>query len=899
MAHSTISSTITSLINGMEVNSSNIGKSASNGTAETLNFYKTLEMGSNTISTGIKHNRLLNVIKQGSPEHVDNDLAMMVGDGGFFIVTETTDPNDNAYLYTRSGYFFFDKDGYAKNTEGLYLRVAKFSNTTKDYTNYIKNNIDVGDLVPLNRNDLVSSLKETGNIGLNFSLPLPKPNDIAEKREFTRQFRVFDKIGQEHSIDLKFLRDEENTRKWKIFFSSDENLEIYDNNNNMVHITDEKKLAEEGMDKSAPFEIEFNTKGELIKISKLNQIAVTKNVEITDQKGNIFYKTDQGFFTIENIPAGVSFLQATDDQGNVLWLGADGKGYVDEASAKNAGTTLKYELNADGTIKEVQTTNADGALLWKGSDGNLYAETDALPTGVTFEQAKDLGGNPLYITTDGLQLTLAEIKAQGRLAEASKNINGEPLYLGTDGNEYTETEALDAGVDISLKNQNGESLFIADDGKVYSTNTLPAGVNFVQATNAAGELIYVDATGTKHAYANADAARADADAGNVDIYLKDADGNQLFESANGESFKSLNDAIVAGDTLVQNTNAAGELIYLDSTGTMHAYTDENTARADADAGNVDIYLKDADDNQLFESANGGIYKDSTDAAATGDTLLQLERGGESVFEGSDGNQYTQTELIAAQAADPTLDFATDPTTGNKIPVYKKALNKSFKRTLHKSLQVALNPAPLKAKVPNMQKIQIPMKIAKTEEINTFDWEEKIITDATDPEKIVIGETQLNFMWHDGGTTTTNLDFGKPLDTNTASGLSTKFDSFNGEITQDGNAVGQFQSLSTSVTGEVTVIYDNGLTSPYAKIPVGQFNNPNALQAVSGNAYKQTHESGPLRMTDGKVLTGVIEKSSVDQIRNIIEANNTQKTIGFSVKAYAKQNEVEDMILKTL
>jgi len=894
----TTSATITSLTNGMEVNSSNIGKSAANGTAETLNFFKTLEMGSNVISTGIKHNRMLNVMKQGSPEHVDNDLAMMVGDGGFFVVTETTDPNDHANLYTRSGYFYFDKDGYARNTEGLYLRIAKLNNTSKDYANFIKNNVDIGDLVPLNRNDLVSSMKETTNISLNFSLPLPDPKDIAEKREFSRQFKIYDKIGQEHSIDLKFLRDEENTRKWRIFLSSDEKIEIYDNNNNMVHVSDEKKLAEEGMEKSAPFEVEFNNEGKLIKVAKLNQIAVTKNIEITDAKGNVFYETDDGFYTIENIPAGVNFLQASDDAGNLLWLGADGLGYVDEAAAKAAGTTLKYESTEDGIIKEVQTTNADGALLWKGSDGLLYAETDTLPAGVTFEQAKDEGGNLLYMTTDGLKLTLAQMKAQGKTVEGAKDINGNPLYLGADGNQYlSEADAIAAGTTLTpLKNAAGEILFLGNDGNTYTNlnDAVAAGATLTQKTNADGDLLYLGTDGIEY-------TEADALAAGADIYLYDAADNKPFYEGTNGSYKSLNDAIASGDTLTQETDAAtGNLIYIDPTaGTTVSYVDEDAARADADAGNSDIYLKDADGNQLFESASGKVYKDSAEATAAGDTLTQLERGGELVFEGTDGNQYTQTELTAAQAVDPTLDFATDPITGGNIPVYKKALNKSFKKALNKSFQTALNPAPQKAKVPDMQKVKIPMKIAKTEAVDTFDWEEKIITDVTNPDKTVIGETSLNFMWHDGGTTTTNFNFGKPLDANTASGLSTKFDSFSGEIAQDGNAVGQFQSLSTSVTGEMTVIYDNGLTSAYAKIPVAQFNSPNALQAVSGNAYKQTSESGAVKLTDGKIITGVVEKSSVDQIRNIIEANNTQKTIGFSVKAYAKQNEVEDMILKTL
>ena len=62
-------------------------------------------MGKNVISTGIKLNRILNVAKQGTPEHVDNDLAMMIGDGGFFAVTDTSDTDDTSLKYTRSGYF--------------------------------------------------------------------------------------------------------------------------------------------------------------------------------------------------------------------------------------------------------------------------------------------------------------------------------------------------------------------------------------------------------------------------------------------------------------------------------------------------------------------------------------------------------------------------------------------------------------------------------------------------------------------------------------------------------------------------------------------------------------------------------------------------------------------------
>ena len=60
MANFTTASATTTLIKSMEVNASNLGKSSANGSAEDLNFFKTLEMGKNVISTGIKLNRILN-----------------------------------------------------------------------------------------------------------------------------------------------------------------------------------------------------------------------------------------------------------------------------------------------------------------------------------------------------------------------------------------------------------------------------------------------------------------------------------------------------------------------------------------------------------------------------------------------------------------------------------------------------------------------------------------------------------------------------------------------------------------------------------------------------------------------------------------------------------------------
>ena len=896
MPNFTTSSTTTTLIKSMEVNASNLGKASANGSAEDLNFFKTLEMGKNVISTGIKLNRILNVAKQGTPEHVDNDLAMMIGDGGFFAVTDTSDADDTSLKYTRSGYFQFDKDGNLKNSEGLYLRIAKLNGAT-DTTNFIQNNIDAGDLVALNKNDLTSSLKETSEISLNFTLPLPKIGDTTVKSEFTKQFSAFDKVGQAHTINLSFQRDPENNKKWKVYLRSNENIEIKDNKNNMVFVQDKEKLDDPLMDTAAPFEIEFDNEGKLLKVSKLNQVPVEKTINKTDAKGEVYYLAENGsYYTSITLPQNIQFKQATDDAGNLLWEGADGNGYLNEADAKASGTTLKYATNEDNIIQTEQVLNQDGKGLWKADDGNTYSE-DALPVGINFSTLKDEGGNILYHTTDGEIMTLADAKDQGKtIANATKNVNGadETLFVSKDDptKYYTKNEAIAENIELAqASTDDGQLLWQADNGTSYIDEDAANadGAHLIQLQDDNNDPLFVAMDGT---YITA----ADAIANGIELAQATKGGEKLWMATDGNSYTEAE--VTANPTItLEQATRGGEKLWMATDGNHYTETEAaadpaivfekamkngaelfeatdgksyTTAEAAADPTitfkTQTVQKQDQDGNLLWEADDGNTYKDDTDAAAAGTTLKKDGLGANvPATEQVNVNAKVQANVISPQ----------------------KAFEKSYAMAM------------ATAKIPLMQNVKIPHKIASTETVNTFDWEASTIIDASNKDKIVNGKTALTFTWSDGGVTTSDFFFGEPLKSNTTEGLSTKYSSFSGEISQNGNAIGQFQSLSISNTGVITVIYDNGLTSDYAKIPVVQFNAPNALTAISDNAYIQTHDSGPFRLMDGKIITGVVEKSSVDQIRNIIEANNTQKTVGFVMKAYAKQNEVEDMILKTL
>jgi len=65
------------------------------------------------------------------------------------------------------------------------------------------------------------------------------------------------------------------------------------------------------------------------------------------------------------------------------------------------------------------------------------------------------------------------------------------------------------------------------------------------------------------------------------------------------------------------------------------------------------------------------------------------------------------------------------------------------------------------------------------------------------------------------------------------------------LAQDGSRFALLQDLQIDEFGTVTAIYDNGITRPVYKIPVATVANPNGLENLSGNVYKQSDDSGEI------------------------------------------------------
>ena len=121
------------------------------------------------------------------------------------------------------------------------------------------------------------------------------------------------------------------------------------------------------------------------------------------------------------------------------------------------------------------------------------------------------------------------------------------------------------------------------------------------------------------------------------------------------------------------------------------------------------------------------------------------------------------------------------------------------------------------------------------------------------------------------------------------------------VTQNGSSAGQLTGISIDSNGYVISSFSNGQTQKTFKIPLIQINNPNGMEAVSGDAFKQTQGSGNAIAADagtngtGSIQSSSLEQSTVDlssQLTNLIVA---QQAYG----ANSKLLTVADRLLQQL
>lgn len=123
------------------------------------------------------------------------------------------------------------------------------------------------------------------------------------------------------------------------------------------------------------------------------------------------------------------------------------------------------------------------------------------------------------------------------------------------------------------------------------------------------------------------------------------------------------------------------------------------------------------------------------------------------------------------------------------------------------------------------------------------------------------------------------------------------------IDQDGVRFGGFTGVNIDQDGVVTAVFDNGEQRPIYQLPMAVFDNPNGLEAVTGNAYRQTDRSGVLVLQQantggtGEVVSSALEASTVDLAEEFTKMITTQRAYSASAKIITTADDMLDELIR--
>lgn len=209
-------------------NASTVGFKAS--TAQFADMYASAMTGAvSTVQVGIgsKIAGVQQSFTQGNLTTTNNPLDMAINGNGFFVI----DRNDGTRAYSRNGQFDVDRQGFIITNLGERLMGYQSNTPTGGVPNA------GGELVPIQIPQGSIDPRATANIGnapavnvrANLDAREGVPSgftgtvDVTDPSTYnaTTSLDVFDSLGNPHSLQLYFVRPDENVSDWQVWASLD------------------------------------------------------------------------------------------------------------------------------------------------------------------------------------------------------------------------------------------------------------------------------------------------------------------------------------------------------------------------------------------------------------------------------------------------------------------------------------------------------------------------------------------------------------------------------------------------------------------------------------------------------------------------------------------------------
>jgi flagellar hook protein FlgE len=186
-------------------------------------------------SGGVAANKVQNIDQQGLIQNAPSSTDLAISGSGFFAVsnTPTASSASGQTLYTRSGAFQPDSNGYLKNTSGLYLLGWQLNTDGSLPTNR-------ADLVPINLNALTGTAQPTTQMDLHANLQSSQALNAAVTGgtydatdpannmaggvvtpDFSRTIQVYDTQGGAQQLTVNFLKTAANQWNYEITYAGD------------------------------------------------------------------------------------------------------------------------------------------------------------------------------------------------------------------------------------------------------------------------------------------------------------------------------------------------------------------------------------------------------------------------------------------------------------------------------------------------------------------------------------------------------------------------------------------------------------------------------------------------------------------------------------------------------
>jgi flagellar hook protein FlgE len=121
------------------------------------------------------------------------------------------------------------------------------------------------------------------------------------------------------------------------------------------------------------------------------------------------------------------------------------------------------------------------------------------------------------------------------------------------------------------------------------------------------------------------------------------------------------------------------------------------------------------------------------------------------------------------------------------------------------------------------------------------------------------------------------------------------------LVPNGNAFGQLTGISVDDSGMLVARYSNGASRNKGQLELANFVNPQGLQAIGGNAWRATPQSGPAHSDKpgtgnlGSMQSGALEESNVDLTAELVSMITAQR----DYQANAQTIKTEDQAMQTL